>query len=49
MLTGLLDSLLKLEFHACFKKIEQWFIKVATAMVALHSVLAQKSEIILKD
>ena len=27
MLTGLLYNLLKLEFHAGFKKIEQWIMK----------------------
>jgi len=49
MLTGLLDNLPKLEFHAGFNKMSNQLWKVATAMVALHSALTRKSEIILKD
>jgi len=49
MLTGLSHNLLKLKYHAGFKKFNNELWNVATANEALHSVLTQKSELDLND
>jgi len=47
MLTQLLHNLLKLEYHACFQKIEQWITKICHRKCSLalstHSEVRNKS------